>query len=100
MYKNSFMAIFIFTTVDVYYFNSKKLFLATSFYTNIFNAHTLPYVDDILFVYWVDGIFVRSNSFYKSSDDMTKHNRNSRWPVEIGDGCFCVGTVYQVSEGE
>ena len=79
MYKNNFMAIFIYTTVDVYYFNSKKLFLAPSFYTeNIFNAHTSPYVDEILFVYWVDGIFVCSNSFYKSSDDMTKHNRNSR----------------------
>ena len=100
MYKNSFMAILIFTTVDVYYFNSKKIFVATSFYTDIFNPHTSPYLDEILFVYWVDGIFVDSNSFRKSSDDMTKHDRNSRWPIEIGDGFFRVGTVDQVSEGE
>ena len=82
MYKNRFMALFISTTVDVYYFNSKKLFLASSFHTDqpgsIFNAHTLPYVDELLFIYWVDGIFVDSNSFRKSSDDMTKHYRNSR----------------------
>ena len=47
MYKNRFMALFISTTVDVYYFNSKKLFLASSFYTDIFSAHTSPYVDEI-----------------------------------------------------
>ena len=39
MYKNSFMAIFIFTIVDVYYFNSKKLFVATSFYTYFQSAY-------------------------------------------------------------